>query len=199
MFSLERLAIGGQKLAVTVGLRRGDAAKLFARHILYGGRRVILIDHEDLLVVWKRGYGIAIPFAHLDHVGEYVGVDQRSDAVMDDDDVFWIEFMLQMFHTVADGFLHAAAAGHDPLELVDVELLGIGVDHGLPTVDAHHRDGVDVGVALEALQRVDEHGLVEHVDELLRNILPHSGSGTARYHYRYILHGVHSIPLGGPC
>ena len=67
---LERLAIGGQKLAVTVGLRRGDAAKLFARHILYGGRRVILIDHEDLLVVWKRGYGIAIPFAHLDHVGE---------------------------------------------------------------------------------------------------------------------------------
>ena len=139
----------------------------------------LVVDYENLLVVGHRGDGVPILVALDDDIGQHAGFDERTDAVVDDDDVIVRAFAFQVENTVPDGFLAAFAAGYHPLELVDAELSGIGPQHLVPAVDAHDLDGVDTGMLLESFQGIDEDGLVVDIQELFRNVLSHAGAGPA--------------------
>ena len=169
--------VGPVQLPELVGLRGGDAAERFARDVL--GRGNLVADHEDLLVVRHRGDGVPVLVALDDDVGQHTGLDERPDAVVDDDDVVVRALSFQVENAVPDGLLPAFAAGHDPLELVDAELPGIGPQHLVPAVDTDDFDGVDAGMFLETLQGIDEDGLVVDIQELFRDVLAHPGAGSA--------------------
>ena len=169
--------VGPVQFPELVGLRSGNTPERLAGDVLDCGN--LVIDDEDLLVIRHRSNCIPVLVALDDDIGEDGGLDQRTDAVMDDDDVIVGAFALQVENTVADGLLAAFSAGDDPLELVDAELPGIGPKHLVPAVQAHDLDGVDAGMLLETFQGIDEDGLVMDIQELFRDVLSHPGAGSA--------------------
>ena len=169
--------IGPVQFPELVGLWGRDAAERLAGDVLRG--RDFVVDHEDLLVVGHRGDSVPVLVALDDDVGQHTGLDERPDAVVDDDDVVVRALSFQVENAVPDGLLPAFAAGHDPLELIDAELPGIGPQHLVPAVDADDLDGVDAGMFLEAFERIDEDGLVVDIQELFRDVLAHPGAGSA--------------------
>ena len=72
------------------------------------------------------------------------------------------------------------------LENGDIELLGICPEHCAPGIQCHHNDGIDAGMVLECLQGIDDHRLIVHMDELLGNILMHTGAAAGGSQQSYI-------------
>ena len=72
-------------------------------------------------------------------------------------------------------------AGEYPFQLVDAELVGIRLQHGLPTGQAHHGNAVNVGMLLEGLHGVDDDRTVVNVHKLFWNVLSHAVAGTTGY------------------
>jgi hypothetical protein len=69
--------------------------------------------------------------------------------------------------------LVAVAALEYPLQLGDVELVGIGLEHHLPSFQADHGNGIHQRVPLKGLHGVDDHGDVVDGHKLFRDVLPH--------------------------
>ena len=111
---------------------------------------------------------------------------------MNDNDIVVSALPFKIVDAVPDRFLSGISAGHDPFEFVNVELFGISPDNVVPPVDAYYFDGVDLGMLLKALKRIDEDRFVIDIYELLGDILPHSVTGPACYNDRYI-HFTHSL------
>ena len=71
----------------------------------------------------------------------------------------------------------------------------------MPTVEAHHIDGIYHRMALETLQRIDQHGFVIDIDELFGNVLPHPVAGAAGYNqsivhilsFKFVLYKVKGL------
>ena len=112
---------------------------------------------------------------------------------MNDDIVFLTDFVGKEFHTVSDGFLNACAAPHNPLKLVDIELLRVCFHHGFPAFNAYHLNRVNIRMPLEAFQCIDKHWLIEYINKLLRDVLPHPGSRSASYYDCNVLNRFHPI------
>ncbi len=186
----EGLVVGPVEFREMVGLGRGHAPERLPGDI--PGRGDLVVDDEDLLVVGKRTDGVAMALAGDDDVREDFRLDQRPDAVVDDDDVVVRALVFEGEDAVADRLLAGLAAGDHPLQLRDPVLLGVGPQDVVPAVDADDFDGVDARVLLEALKRVDEDGLVVDVQELLGDVVSHPRPRTARYDDGY----CHFLALG---
>ena len=61
----------------------------------------------------------------------------------------------------------------------DIELVGVGLQHHLPALEADHREGVDLRVLLEGPHRIDDDGDIVYGHELLGNVLSHAVADTA--------------------
>ena len=99
---------------------------------------------------------------------------------MDEHDVVVLAACVtQSLESVADGVLIAVASLEDPLQFGDVELVGVGLQHHLPALEADHREGVDLRVLLESPHRIDDDGDIVYGHELLGNVLSHAVADTA--------------------
>ena len=87
--------------------------------------------------------------------------------------------LAETIDAVVDRLLPVLSAGEDPLQLGDVELVGVGLQHRFPSRETHHGDAVDVGMLLKRLHRVDDDRAVVYVHELLGDVLPHAVAGPA--------------------
>jgi hypothetical protein len=56
----------------------------------------------------------------------------------------------------------------------------------MPAIYTNHLDGIHHRMTLEALQGVNQHGLIIHIDKLLGDILSHPVAGTSGYYQRNI-------------
>ena len=139
--------------------------------LVLGLQHGLLAGHGDDGTAVLPGGGDAAGDDVLGHHGPYGVVDQH--------DVLRAVDLLQPEHAVADGALAVRAAGEDVLQLGDAVLPGVGAEDRLPALHADHRDGVDVRMLLKGLQRVGDHGLVVHGQELLGNLLPHAHAAPA--------------------
>ena len=109
-------------------------------------------------------------------VRKHAGIHHGAYAVVDDGDIVILQFALEVVHAVAYGFLARRPAGDNPLQLRNAVLPGVFPQGLLPAGEANHLDGVDFGVALEALQRIDDHRLAVDVDELLGDVQTHAAA-----------------------
>ena len=107
---------------------------------------------------------------------------------MDDRDVIRRGNALKRVNAIPDRLLARRAARHNLRKLVDAELLGIGPHHVVPALNAYHYDVIHVGMTLKRLERIDEHGLVVDVDELLGDVLPHTRTGASGDDHRVSAH-----------
>ena len=87
--------------------------------------------------------------------------------------------LAETIDAVADRLLPVLSAGEDPLQLGDVELVGVGLQHRFPSGETYHGDAVDVGMLLKRLHRVDDDRAVVYVHKLLGNVLSHAVAGSA--------------------
>ena len=155
-------------------LRCGDAAECLSRNILYCGD--LIIHDKNLLVIREGRHSVSVLLAFDNYIRQDCRVDKRSDTVMDDDDVVRTAFALKIIHAVPDGLLAGLSSGHDPLQLVDVELFSVSPDNIVPSVDTYDLDRVDLRVFLKTFQCVDQDRFIIYIYELLRDILSHPGS-----------------------
>ena len=87
--------------------------------------------------------------------------------------------LFELHDTVPYRILAVLAARNNILELGDVELLGICPEDLVPAFDTDDRDAVDLRVILESFECINDYRSLVNSDELLRDVLMHSVSGTA--------------------
>ena len=95
--------------------------------------------------------------------------------------------LLQTVYSVVDRLLSVLTAIENPSQFRHHKLVGIRLQHSLPTIEAHHSNAVNVGMLLESQHRVDYYRAVVNVHKLLRYVLPHPVSGTAG-NYQCVIH-----------
>jgi hypothetical protein len=88
--------------------------------------------------------------------------------------------------------LHASiATWENPLQLIYIELVGIGLKDGFPTLQTDYGDGVDVRMLLETLHRMDNDGAAIDVHKLLGYVLTHAVSAATCDNQSYVfLHRI---------
>ena len=96
-----------------------------------------------------------------------------------DDVVVLTTLGLQALQTVQNGMLVAVTALEDPLQLCDVELVGVSLQDHFPSLEAHNADGINLRMFLKGLQGIDDHGDVVNRHELFGDVLSHAVAGSA--------------------
>ena len=175
---LLRLVVGPQQVAKMIGVGGLRAYEALARDgdVLHA---VADLLHDSLLAGHAR-HGVAIALAEVDVLADDTLRDQGAHAVVDEHDVVVLAACVaQSLESVADGVLIAVASLEDPLQFGDVELVGVGLQHHLPALEADHREGVDLRMLLEGPHRIDDDGDIVYGHELLGNVLSHAVADTA--------------------
>lgn len=73
---------------------------------------------------------------------------------MDQHNIVPVKVLFQLVYTVSDGSLTVFTAGYNIFQLCNVELIRIGLQHGLPAVYTYDGDRIDLGMTLKCLQGV---------------------------------------------
>ena len=87
--------------------------------------------------------------------------------------------LAQSIDTVMDGLHSCLAAWEHPTHFIYAELVGISLQHRLPTTQTNYCNSVNIGVALETHHSVNDDGTTINVHKLLGNILSHSVAGSS--------------------
>lgn len=112
----------------------------------------------------------------------------RTDRIMDQHNIFPVKVLFQLVYTVSDGSLTVFTAGYNIFQLGNVELIRIGLQHGLPAVYTYDGDRIDLGMTLKCLQGVHNDRPFIYRQKLLRDALSHAITGTAGNDQRNICH-----------
>ena len=160
------------QLAQRIALRRLGTHELIAIHRL--GRSAFVLGEKHSFCTGNGGDGAPIPAAYRQVLRDDMGRYHRADGVMDGNQIRFPIVLCQLHDAVANGFLPGFAAGNDVLELCDVILSGVCPNRFMPSIDADQANGINLRMLLKGLQRIDQHGLIVHVDKLLWNFRLHS-------------------------
>jgi hypothetical protein len=79
----------------------------------------------------------------------------------------------------------------NPLQLIDIELVGVGLKDGFPSVQTYYGNGIDIWMLLEALHCMDNDGAAIDVHKLLGYVLAHAVSAATCDNQSYVfLHRI---------
>ena len=101
-------------------------AQGLTRNISLRRCRVVLIDYENLLIVRHRSNSVAKFLCLLDYIGQDCVIDQRTDAVVNNDNIVSLHLVFQVVHTIPNALLTGIATRNNPFQFIDIELVGIG-------------------------------------------------------------------------
>ena len=130
---------------------------------------------KDCLTALYAGNSIAVCLASGDVAGYDVLTEQWAHRVVDKDEVVvGAASLAKTIYAIVDALHASIATRENPLQLVDIELVGIGLKDSLPSIQAYYSNGIDIWMLLEALHCMDNDGAAIDVHKLLGNVLPHT-------------------------
>ena len=176
----------GYEVVQTERLGSLRANELVAGNACGGGETVVALKNS--LSTFYACYGIAIFLTNGNVRRNDVLRQQRAHGIVYKYEVVVLyASLLQSIDSIVYRLLSVLATIEYPFQLGHHKLVGIRLQHSLPTIEANHRDAVDVGMPLEGEHRVNNNRTVVNMHKLLWYVLPHAVAGASGY-YQCVIH-----------